>query len=58
MIEVSDLLGRIIIRQPATNLELISTNYKLDVSTLNSGVYFISLKDEMGNKQVKSFIKE
>ncbi len=58
VIEVSDLLGRIIISQPATNLELISTNYKLDVSTLNSGVYFISLKDEMGNKRVKSFIKE
>ncbi len=58
VIEVSDLLGRILIKQAATNLELLTTNYKLDVSLLTSGVYFISLRDENGNKQVKSFIKE
>ena len=58
VITVSDVLGRIIISQDATNLELNTTNYKLDVSSLTSGVYFISLRDEKGNKQVKNFIKE
>ncbi len=58
VIEVSDVLGRIIISQPTTNLEMMTTNYKLDVSSLTAGVYFISLRDEKGNKQVKSFIKE
>ena len=58
LIEISDLLGRKIISAETTNRELLSTNFRMNISSLSAGIYFVALRDENGMVQVKNMIKE
>ena len=57
IIEIKDLLGRTLISK-TTNHELPTTNYALDVSTLPSALYFISIRSKDGSEVVREFVKE
>ena len=54
LVEIYDILGQsVFIRQPASE----NRNLTLDVSTLNSGIYFLKLKGEK-EERVTKFVKE
>ncbi|PIA78615.1 hypothetical protein BFR04_03515 [Gaetbulibacter sp. 4G1] len=49
-IEIYNNLGQIVVYQ--------IDKTTIDVSLLNTGLYFIKIKDEIGNSEIKKFIKE
>ncbi|MEY4877411.1 MAG: hypothetical protein RL708_2561, partial [Bacteroidota bacterium] len=54
-IEITDVLGRVVFQQIKNSL---TQQIQIDVSTLQSGIYFIKAMDEKGNVMNGKFVKE
>ena len=52
-LEVYDMQGKLI-----NKIDVREGEIQLDVSEYASGIYFIRMKDELGNRQVKKFVKK
>jgi hypothetical protein len=60
-IEVTDVLGRVLLRDEASNQQINNPStqqIQLDVSTLPNGIYFIKSTDTKGNMMNGKFVKE
>ncbi len=57
-IEISDLNGKIVLREKTEILPMNSTIKLVDVSTLDVGIYFIKIRDKKGNETATKFIKK
>jgi len=53
-VKILNIAGK---RIKTQNLKL-ETNTPIDVSNLKSGIYFLDIEDENGNREVKKFVKE
>ncbi|MFM2049117.1 MAG: hypothetical protein RI955_1665 [Bacteroidota bacterium] len=54
-IEITDVLGRVVFQQIKNSL---THQIQIDVSTLQSGIYFIKATDDKGFSQTAKFVKE
>ncbi|MEY2829199.1 MAG: hypothetical protein RIQ33_1057 [Bacteroidota bacterium] len=60
-IEVTDVLGRVLLRDEASNQQINNSStqqIQLDVSSLPQGIYFIKATDSNGNLMNGKFVKE
>jgi hypothetical protein len=60
-IEVTDVLGRVILRNEASNQQINNSStqqIQFDVSSLPNGIYFIKATDTKGNMMNGKFVKE
>lgn len=57
-IEISDLNGKVLLREKTEILPMNSTIKLVDVSTLEAGIYFIKISDKKGNETSTKFIKK